>query len=47
MDPEPEQLNLVHEVEDESETVDTEHHSTLNIEIEVDRGWLRIAYQNY
>ncbi len=47
MDPEPEQLNLFHEVEDESERVDNEHPPTLNIEIEVDRGRLRIAYQNY
>lgn len=43
MDSEPEQLNLFHEVKDESERVDTEHPPTLNIEIEVDKGWLSIS----
>lgn len=44
MDSEPEQLNLFHEVKDESERVDTEHPPTLSIEIEVDKGWLSISY---
>ena len=40
--PEPEQLNLHPEVEDESDEVDTEHLPTLNLEIDEDRGRLLI-----
>ena len=47
IDPEPEQLNILPEVEEEPDEVDTEHPPTLNLEIEDDRGQLRIAYQNY
>ena len=47
IDPEPEQLNILTEVEEEPDEVDTEHPPTLNLEIEDDRGQLRIAYQNY
>ena len=47
IDPEPEQLNLRHEVADEADVVDAEHPSTLNIEIKDDRGLLSIAHQNY
>ena len=42
IDPEPEQLNLCPEVEDESDEVDSEQPPTLNLEIEDDRGRLSI-----
>ena len=45
IDPEPEQLNLRPEVEDESDA--EEHPPTLNLEIEDDKGQWSIAYQNY
>ena len=44
IDPEPEQLNIRPEVEDEFDEVDTKHSPTLNHEIEDDRRQLRIAY---
>ena len=45
IDLELEQLNIWPEVENESDEVDTEHSPTLNLEIQDDRGQLRIAYQ--